>query len=815
MSAIGWSIASLSVILVLLLVIFLSWKKSNKPRSSLGWKKSMTRRRTTPVSVVGENIQNTVEEFEKQIQIAPRAQIVKEKFTAGTAMPSKQIVERSKTFHAFASYNSADELDVKSIYEFLTDNIGLRIWFDKESIEPGDDWMEAMEEGIENSRACLVFYRDEPGVWQKEETKQAMRRRTEDSSFKIIPVLLPGGKDPEPAMPKFLKGTASVDLRAGLFNARALKRLVDAIRGGDIVPIHQVAEDSAISGNLPTGYKADVKKIISLLIGDALYSRHDVCIRELLQNAVDACERLNDSRFGAAASAEIIVRINTEEGYFEVIDNGDGMSPEVFSEYFAVVGRSIRDEENVMERAQGDERTRAHLIGKFGIGFISTYMLAKQILISTTNEGHDQINVEINSITEPFVYHSTSKLRRPPDQNGTSIRVYLKDAFLANGTTPLDITATIQEFCRHVQYIKVFKDGSRVTVKDVWNTEGLEVVDVTNIPFRFELRLGLSQGSKDFFASNAGFLINRSSEQISPEFMPTNVGGEINFYPGVVDLNMARDTVIDNDKSKFVRRLVSKAIKNLLIRLTTDASQKERKLLREILIGYLGVALAYEESTKTPDARPSLDNTESYRVEVDAPPLSSIEAAELLMDVWDVEIENTQVSLREALRMTKQNGRNRVYWAYEVERDLYGVIQESLKKRGFVHVVLDARYAQFKSGKREWHSDRRALEHLAERYYFDVYSVREPFIADIEDLTISKVILSPGLQNVISDIESATRKPLRLSRLKGAPVVFQLSDETYLNIGSEVFEKALPSLNFYDKSIVRSYILGLLQYQIR
>jgi signal transduction histidine kinase len=168
------------------------------------------------------------------------------------------------------------------------------------------------------------------------ETKHALRKRAVAPSFKVIPVLLPGGIDGEPNMPAILHGTAWVYLRAGLFNWKALKVLVEAIRGRHIVPIHQVPEEAEVRGNLPTGYKADVRIIIALLIGEALYSRRDVSIRELIQNAVDACERLGSSRFGAVARAELTININTEEGYFEMADNGDGMSPETLSEYFAV-----------------------------------------------------------------------------------------------------------------------------------------------------------------------------------------------------------------------------------------------------------------------------------------------------------------------------------------------------------------------------------------------------------------------------------------------------------------------------------------------
>ena len=534
---------------------------------------------------------------------------------------------------------------------------------------------------------------------------------------------------------------------------------------------------------------------------------------------MDACERLGNSRFSAAGRAEITVNVNTEEGYFEVLDNGDGMSPDVLSEYFAVIGRSIREEEDILERMQGDEKTRAHLIGKFGIGFISAYMLARKILISTTREGHEQINFEINGISDPFIYHDFSQVGRAPEEGGTTVRVYLKDSFLPGGANPLDVPAAIQQFCRHVQFIKVFKDGEAVTIKDVWNIEKASILHVTGVPVGFELHLGISKESYDFYASNAGFLVSRSAGAISPKYMPRNMGGEINFYPGVVDLNMARDAVIENDKSAYVRGLVSKAIRNLLIKAATENDEKMRGSLRMILVAYLDIALKYEKMSKVAGQASSPERSTSslYAVDSNAPPLTSIEAAELLMDVWDGKLGDGRLSIRDGLRVMKEGGKNRVYvhtGYYGENEKLFELFEESLKKRGFLVVSVLGDHVEFKSGQREFFLPKSALDYLSKRYYFDVYDVEKPFAEDIEDLTISKDILSPALRNVIRNIEQSTGKQIRLSGLKGAPVVFELAGDNYLNIGSELFSSASASFEHYDESMTMSYVLGLLRYEM-
>ena len=715
-------------------------------------------------------------------------------------VPTKAPVTSAMTrYDTFLSYDREDELDVRTIYEYLTE-IGLKVWFDLENINPGDDWIEAMQDGLKNSQTCLVFFRNEPGIWQKEETKAAIRKKAQNLSFKIIPVLLPGGMDAPPSMPSLLEGTQWVDLRDGLFKMPALKKLREAIRAGEIVSIHQIPEGSETDDELPSGYRADVKKIISLLIGEALYSRRDVSIREIIQNSVDACERKGNSRSGAGTRADVVFEINTNHGFFEVRDNGDGMNPQVLSEYFSVIGKSIKDEENILDRVQENEKTRVYLISKFGIGFISAYILAQKILISTTSEGFDQINLEISGISEPFVYSKSSRVGRPPEEIGTTVRVRLKQAFLNQGSAPIDLLASVEAFCRHVEFVRVLQDGSPVILKDTWNTESAMVTQVSVIPFKFELHLGLSSTNLDFFASNAGFLISRTSDAISPVFMPTNIGGEINLYPGVVDLNMARDTIIENEKSLEIMGAVSKAIRSLLIKASSNVNKEGRKKLLLILLFYLEQALEHEKAE-------SADNFQPV-------PLSSIEAAELLMDVWFVTLNGKELSLREALGVVKHEGRYRAYAAgYYHDKPLLKIMQESLTNRGFLVIEPQGGTIEFKSGHSEFVIGHRALEYLSKRYFFDLYEVESPFDADL-NITITAAELSSTLQEVLSDIELTTGKNVPLARLPGAPIVFELAGKNFLNVGSELFTKVETILERYDKSRLKSYVLGLLQYEI-
>ena len=78
--------------------------------------------------------------------------------------------------------------------------------------------------------------------------------------------------------------------------------------------------------------------LIDLLVGQNLYSSPDMAMRELLQNAEDAChlQALGDPLF----KPEIVVRVSVTGNWVEVRDNGLGMDSEVFEESFATIGAS-------------------------------------------------------------------------------------------------------------------------------------------------------------------------------------------------------------------------------------------------------------------------------------------------------------------------------------------------------------------------------------------------------------------------------------------------------------------------------------------
>jgi hypothetical protein len=124
--------------------------------------------------------------------------------------PARKVIY---AYDAFVSYNSRDREIVESISRLLEEHSGLLLWKDDWELTGGQDWLEALPEGIGRCRSLIAFGgANGIGPWHKEEIKVAMRKAVESGAMKIIPTLLPGAPD-RPDLPEFLKSRHYVDIR--------------------------------------------------------------------------------------------------------------------------------------------------------------------------------------------------------------------------------------------------------------------------------------------------------------------------------------------------------------------------------------------------------------------------------------------------------------------------------------------------------------------------------------------------------------------------------------------------------------------------
>jgi molecular chaperone HtpG len=118
------------------------------------------------------------------------------------------------------------------------------------------------------------------------------------------------------------------------------------------------------------------------VLAEHLYSTQRVGVRELVQNAHDSCVRRTVEQADARYQPRIDLFIQPDAHVLQVADNGSGLTEEEIHSYLTVIGRGYTSE--LRERLAADDiETSRELIGQFGIGFLSAYLLASEVTVET------------------------------------------------------------------------------------------------------------------------------------------------------------------------------------------------------------------------------------------------------------------------------------------------------------------------------------------------------------------------------------------------------------------------------------------------
>lgn len=138
------------------------------------------------------------------------------------------------------------------------------------------------------------------------------------------------------------------------------------------------------------GFQAEVKQLLQLMI-HSLYSNKEIFLRELISNASDAADKLrfeaidNSALFESDPDLKITVSFDKEKRTITISDNGIGMSREDAIEHLGTIAKSGTKE--FFSRLSGDQQKDAALIGQFGVGFYSGFIIADRITVETRRAG--------------------------------------------------------------------------------------------------------------------------------------------------------------------------------------------------------------------------------------------------------------------------------------------------------------------------------------------------------------------------------------------------------------------------------------------
>ena len=175
------------------------------------------------------------------------------------------------------------------------------------------------------------------------------------------------------------------------------------------------------------GFQTEAKQLLHLMI-HSLYSNKEIFLRELISNASDATDKLrvealeNSALYESDGDLRIRIAVDEEAKTIEISDNGIGMSKDEVIANLGTIAKSGTSE--FLKNLTGDQKKDSQLIGQFGVGFYSSFIVAKQVIVETRRAGvaADQAVRWTCEGEADFQIESIEKKDR-----GTSITLILKD----------------------------------------------------------------------------------------------------------------------------------------------------------------------------------------------------------------------------------------------------------------------------------------------------------------------------------------------------------------------------------------------------
>jgi molecular chaperone HtpG len=138
------------------------------------------------------------------------------------------------------------------------------------------------------------------------------------------------------------------------------------------------------------GFEAEVNQLLDLMI-HSLYSNKEIFLRELISNASDACDRLRFTAISDASLYEEDIELKIKISYdkdnrsITISDNGIGMTREEVIDHIGTIAKS--GTRAFLDSITGDEKNDAKLIGQFGVGFYSSFIVAEEVTLRTRKAG--------------------------------------------------------------------------------------------------------------------------------------------------------------------------------------------------------------------------------------------------------------------------------------------------------------------------------------------------------------------------------------------------------------------------------------------
>ncbi|MBQ8944903.1 MAG: ATP-binding protein, partial [Clostridia bacterium] len=210
-------------------------------------------------------------------------------------------------------------------------------------------------------------------------------------------------------------------------------------------------------------FKAESKKLLDMMI-NSIYTHKEIFLRELISNASDALDKQYYNSLGedtGMSRNEYIIRIepDKEARTLKIIDNGCGMTEEELETNLGTIAKSGSLD---FKNENGEKKTDIEIIGQFGVGFYSAFMVSEKVVVESRANGSDQAYRWSSNGVEGYYIEKSDY----PEQHGTVITLYLKqdseDEKYGEFLEEYEITSLVKKYSDYIRYPIMMKCETRV-----------------------------------------------------------------------------------------------------------------------------------------------------------------------------------------------------------------------------------------------------------------------------------------------------------------------------------------------------------------
>jgi len=357
-------------------------------------------------------------------------------------------------------------------------------------------------------------------------------------------------------------------------------------------------------------FKAETKKLLDILV-HSLYTSKDIFLRELISNSSDALDKLHfESNKGTDLAdkdlpLEIKIEFDDKKNTLTITDTGIGMTRDELIANIGTIAKSGSEE--FLKQLSENKEAVNNIIGRFGIGFYSVFMVAKEVVIKTKSYKKNETAVEWKSdgLGEYEIADLTEEIKR-----GTTIEIFLKEE-TKEFSEKYRLESIIKKHSNFISFPIYLENEKINTVAALWrepkssikkeqytdfykfltydNEEPFETIHTSvDAPIQFNSLLFIPKKSFEYWRFNRDdygldlyvrrVLIQHQNKDLLPEYL--------SFVKGVVDsedlpLNISRETLQENIIFTKIAQSVTSNILSQLIKIAKDSPERYAEFWKE------------------------------------------------------------------------------------------------------------------------------------------------------------------------------------------------------------------------------------------